>query len=173
MNTTDKEFIWLFLSKSPGKAIEIIHFLCIEHLDMQHHSLKGPWHEIFDLWFFHRPTSPGPLIHDLKSFSNIASKIFEKVGCTTVSMTKLCMSQRFQWHRCDQNWRFCFHFPCEFEAIFNKALTCASVTLEELFDDEKYRGRKSHVRVPLTYSGWYIFTLSPYYPALYYHLKLS
>jgi hypothetical protein len=40
----------------------------------------------------------------LGPFSNIHSfaftKIFDKVGCTVVSMTSLCKSQGCQWHRC-------------------------------------------------------------------------
>jgi hypothetical protein len=31
-------------------------------------SLKRPWPEIFNLWFFHQTTPSGPLIHELKPF---------------------------------------------------------------------------------------------------------
>jgi hypothetical protein len=44
---------------------------------------------------------------------------------------------------------FIVDFLSKFEAIFKKALTRVSGAYGELFD-EKTRGRKSHVRVPLT-----------------------
>jgi hypothetical protein len=47
------------------------------------------------------------------------------VYVTAVSMTRLCISQRCHWHGCATNF---VDYLREFEAIFEKALTCVSGT---------------------------------------------
>jgi hypothetical protein len=53
--------------------------------------LKGQCQEIFDLWFFHQTTPPGPLIHRWKPFC-----IWIRIRAS--SSTK-SVPQRWQWHR--------------------------------------------------------------------------
>jgi hypothetical protein len=59
--------------------------------------LKGPWHEIFDLWYFHLTTPPRPPETRVKAFFNMAVQV------TAESMTLLCRSQRSHGLRCDKN----------------------------------------------------------------------
>jgi hypothetical protein len=61
-------------------------------------------------------------------------------------MTQLYKSQRCHWHRCATNF---VDLLRKYEALLKKALTRVSGALGELFD-EKNRGRKSCVIVPLT-----------------------
>jgi hypothetical protein len=61
------------------------------------HFLKGPWHEIFDLCFFHKSTPPKPRIHGLKPFW-IWLRICEESWLWNPRFS----SQRCQWHRCDK-----------------------------------------------------------------------
>jgi hypothetical protein len=82
--------------------------------------LMGPWHEFFDLWFFHRKTSPRSLIQAFwniaSNFRNYSTKLVAQqcqwhhsachfsvnddttVHVTSVSMTPQCMSLQCQWH---------------------------------------------------------------------------
>jgi hypothetical protein len=54
---------------------------------------------------------------------------------TTVPLTQLCQIQRYRWHRYATD--FVEYFR-EFEAIFEKALTCVARAKRDLFD-EKYQ----------------------------------
>jgi hypothetical protein len=54
--------------------------------------LKGPWHEIFDLYFFHLTTSLGPRYMGLFEYGFEVAKIFDfekPILATAVSMTQL------------------------------------------------------------------------------------
>jgi hypothetical protein len=91
-------------------CFSVFYELIIASPSLTDFTLKGPWHEIFDLCFFHQTTSPGSLIHRdfpwvpdtlcLFEYGFEFAKIIDKVGCTARSMTPLCMSQHCQWHRC-------------------------------------------------------------------------
>jgi hypothetical protein len=54
------------------------------------HDLKGPCHDIFDLWLFSSNNPIWAPDSRVKAFSNMASKLFDKVDGTAMSMTPLC-----------------------------------------------------------------------------------
>jgi hypothetical protein len=71
-----------YVNKSATIVVALIHY--------SDKALKGTWHEIFDLCFFHKSTPPRPIIHGLKPFW-IWLRIREENPMS---------SQRCQWHVC-------------------------------------------------------------------------
>jgi hypothetical protein len=78
-----------------------------QEIRVNQNPLKGPWHEIFDLWFFSSNNSPSD--RQVKAFLNMASNLQRKSTKLVphwrewhrcVLNTSLCMSQRCQWYHC-------------------------------------------------------------------------
>jgi hypothetical protein len=68
--------------------------------------LKGPWHKIFNVCFFHQTTFPGSLIHRLKPFwiwlrireDNWLSRLHSSVIDTVVKPTYCRIFSQIIWH---------------------------------------------------------------------------
>jgi hypothetical protein len=87
--------------------------------------LKGPWHKIFDPWFFHKTTPPRPLRQELKPFSIWINIRLENRLCNGRFLSQrapLWLTQRSHWLHCDVH-----------SVVIDSAVTCTAESLTPLW----------------------------------------